>query len=77
MLPFRSIVLARFPFTDLSGDKRRPALPESALSADGRDADCPLTLGALNYRSAAILTVDALNAPAHCMGLPPYGVAKS
>jgi len=26
MLPFGSIVLARFPFTDLSGDKRRPAL---------------------------------------------------
>ncbi len=26
MLAFGSIVLARFPFTDLSGDKRRPAL---------------------------------------------------
>ena len=26
MFPFGSIVLARFPFTDLSGDKRRPAL---------------------------------------------------
>lgn len=26
MLPFGSIVLTRFPFTDLSGDKRRPAL---------------------------------------------------
>jgi len=24
--PFGSIVLTRFPFTDLSGDKRRPAL---------------------------------------------------
>jgi mRNA interferase MazF len=24
--PFGSIVLARFPFTDLTGDKRRPAL---------------------------------------------------
>ena len=26
MFPFGSIVLTRFPFTDLSGDKRRPAL---------------------------------------------------
>ena len=26
MFPFGSIVLARFPFTDLSGEKRRPAL---------------------------------------------------
>lgn len=26
MYPFGTIVLARFPFTDLSGDKRRPAL---------------------------------------------------
>lgn len=26
MFEFGSIVLARFPFTDLSGDKRRPAL---------------------------------------------------
>ena len=26
MFPFGSIVLVRFPFTDLSGDKRRPAL---------------------------------------------------
>lgn len=26
MFAFGSIVLARFPFTDLSGDKRRPAL---------------------------------------------------
>jgi mRNA interferase MazF len=26
MFPFGSIILARFPFTDLSGDKRRPAL---------------------------------------------------
>lgn len=26
MFPFGTIVLARFPFTDLSGDKRRPAL---------------------------------------------------
>jgi mRNA interferase MazF len=26
VFPFESIVLARFPFTDLSGDKRRPAL---------------------------------------------------
>ena len=26
MFPFGIIVLARFPFTDLSGDKRRPAL---------------------------------------------------
>ena len=26
MLAFGSIVLTRFPFTDLSGDKRRPAL---------------------------------------------------
>jgi mRNA interferase MazF len=26
VLPFGSIVLTRFPFTDLSGDKRRPAL---------------------------------------------------
>lgn len=26
MFAFSSIVLARFPFTDLSGDKRRPAL---------------------------------------------------
>jgi mRNA interferase MazF len=26
VFPFGSIVLARFPFTDLSGDKRRPAL---------------------------------------------------
>jgi mRNA interferase MazF len=26
VFPFGSIVLARFPFTDLSGDKRRPVL---------------------------------------------------
>jgi mRNA interferase MazF len=26
VFPFGSIVLTRFPFTDLSGDKRRPAL---------------------------------------------------
>ncbi len=26
MFPFGSIILPRFPFTDLSGDKRRPAL---------------------------------------------------
>ena len=26
MFPFGTIILARFPFTDLSGDKRRPAL---------------------------------------------------
>lgn len=26
MFAFGSVVLARFPFTDLSGDKRRPAL---------------------------------------------------
>lgn len=26
MFAFGSIVLTRFPFTDLSGDKRRPAL---------------------------------------------------
>ncbi len=26
MFPFGTIVLARFPFSDLSGDKRRPAL---------------------------------------------------
>jgi mRNA interferase MazF len=26
VVPFGTIVLARFPFTDLSGDKRRPAL---------------------------------------------------
>ncbi len=26
MFPFGTIVLVRFPFTDLSGDKRRPAL---------------------------------------------------
>ena len=30
MFPFGSIVLIRFPFTDLSGDKRRPALVVSA-----------------------------------------------
>lgn len=29
MFAFGSIVLARFPFTDLSGDKRRPALVAS------------------------------------------------
>ena len=26
MFPFGTVVLCRFPFTDLSGDKRRPAL---------------------------------------------------
>ncbi len=26
MFPFGAVVLTRFPFTDLSGDKRRPAL---------------------------------------------------
>lgn len=30
MLPFGAIILARFPFTDLTGDKRRPALVVSA-----------------------------------------------
>lgn len=30
MFEFGSIVLTRFPFTDLSGDKRRPALVVSA-----------------------------------------------
>ncbi len=30
MFPFGSIVLIRFPFTDLSGDERRPALVVSA-----------------------------------------------
>ena len=33
MFAFGSIVLARFPFTDLSGDKRRPAL---VVSRDNR-----------------------------------------
>ena len=37
MFEFGAIVLARFPFTDLSGDKRRPAL---VVSRDnGRRAD--------------------------------------
>ncbi len=36
MYAFGSIVLARFPFTDLSGAKRRPAL---VVSADGRKSD--------------------------------------
>ena len=26
MFPFGAIILTRFPFTDVSGDKRRPAL---------------------------------------------------
>ena len=30
MFAFGSIILARFPFTDLSGDKRRPALVVSS-----------------------------------------------
>ena len=33
MHDFGSIVLARFPFTDLSGDKRRPALVVSRDNA--------------------------------------------
>jgi len=37
MFAFGSIVLARFPFTDLSGDKRRPALVVS--SDNDRRAD--------------------------------------
>ena len=37
MFPFGSIVLARFPFTDLSGNKRRPAV---VVSRDnGRRSD--------------------------------------
>ena len=37
MFEFGAVVLARFPFTDLSGDKRRPAL---VVSRDnGRRAD--------------------------------------
>ena len=36
MFAFGSIVLARFPFTDLSGDKRRPAL---VVSRDNRRTD--------------------------------------
>lgn len=40
MYDFGSIVLTRFPFTDLSGDKRRPAL---VVSRDnGRRADLVL-----------------------------------
>jgi hypothetical protein len=39
--------------------------------------DCPLTVGALGYRPAAMMTADALNAPACYKRLPPYGVAKS
>ena len=47
MFAFGSIVLTRFPFTDLSGDKRRPAL---VVSCDNnRRADlvvCFITSGA-------------------------------
>jgi len=58
-----------------SGERRWPWSPgqaeESAVSAGGRLADCPLTLGALGYRRAAIMTADALNAPARYKRLPP------
>ncbi len=37
MFAFGSIVLARFPFTDLSGDKRRPALVVSRDSHQRAD----------------------------------------
>lgn len=37
MYPFGAIVLARFPFTDLSGDKRRPALVVSRTAPHARD----------------------------------------
>jgi len=37
MFPFGSIVLTRFPFTDLSGDKRRPALVVSSAGSSRAD----------------------------------------
>ncbi len=37
MFEFGSIVLARFPFTDLSGQKRRPALVVSGNNAERTD----------------------------------------
>ena len=37
MFDFGAIVLARFPFTDLSGDKRRPALVVSCDNARRAD----------------------------------------
>jgi mRNA interferase MazF len=37
MLPFGAIVLARFPFTDLTGDKRRPALVVSRTDPEAAD----------------------------------------
>lgn len=37
MFPFGSIVLIRFPFTDLTGDKRRPALVVSSASMSRDD----------------------------------------
>jgi len=48
VFPFGSIVLARFPFTDLSGDKRRPALVVS------RDNDrVPISSSASSRRFSA------------------------
>jgi len=37
MFPFGTIVLTRFPFTDLSGEKRRPALVVSCGSTSRAD----------------------------------------
>ena len=47
MFPLGSIVLTRFPFTDLSGDKRRPALVIS------RDNDRRPDLVEADFRAAA------------------------
>ncbi len=43
MYPFGAIVLARFPFTDLTGDKRRPALVVSAAPNAGDVILCFIT----------------------------------
>jgi mRNA interferase MazF len=61
VFPFGSIVLTRFPFTDLSGDKRRPALVVSR--ANDRRPDlvvCFITMAPLAATTGTGLKVSSV-----------------